>query len=257
MSLAAQINVQLRGHNLPPPSQPWLQALISARDPPPPLPSLVMTAKTRLLASDLTTPGLLDPDSIPNISLPSGITNAAVKETRLGRDIYVQVADIEDLAKSRWEQVEELEAIERGEQTRGREVVRLPANGADVDEAQDGTLDGPGPRATGPGRAGDQPAPARLASNKATHRLILQDCKGQNVYGLELKRIPRIAIGTLNLGEKILLRKGAVVARGAVLLEPETCHILGGKVDAWQRAWVSTRLARLRETVRPAQQGGE
>lgn len=226
MSLAAQINTQLRGLNLPPPSQPWLQALISARDPPPPLPSLVMTAKTRLLASDLTTPGLLDPDSIPSISLPSGITNSAVKETRLSRHVYVQVADIEDLAKSRWEQVEELEAIERGEQTRGREVVRLPSNGADPDEAQDGT-------ASGPGRAREQPGPAGAASNKPTHRLVLQDCKGQKMYGLELTRIPRIAIGRLNIGEKILLKTGAVVARGAVLLEPETCHILGGKVDAW------------------------
>lgn len=227
MSLAAQINTQLRGLNLPPPSQPWLQALISARDPPPPLPSLVMTAKTRLLASDLTTPGLLDPDSILNISLPSGINNSAVKETRLSRHVYVQVADIEDLAKSRWEQVEELEAIERGEQTRGREVVRLPpANSPDVDDAQDAT-------ASGPGRAREQPGPAGAASNKPTHRLILQDCKGQKMYGLELTRIPRIAVGKLNLGEKILLKRGAVVARGAVLLEPETCHILGGKIDAW------------------------
>lgn len=207
-----------------------------------------MTAKTRLLASDLTTPGLLDPDSIPNISLPIGVTNSAVKETRLGRPVYVQVADIEDLARSRWEQVEELEAIERGEQTRGREVVRLPANGADVDDAQNGSADGPG-------RVREQPGPAGAASNKATHRLILQDCKGQKIYGLELKRLSRIATGTLNLGEKILLKRGAVVARGVVLLEPETCHILGGKVDAWQRAWVSTRLTRLRETVRPAEQG--
>ena len=236
MSLAAQINTQLRGLNLPPPSQPWLQALVSARDPPPPLPSLVMTAKTRLLASDLTTPGLLDPASVPIISLPSGITNPAVEEARLGRHVYVQVADIEDLSKSRWEQVEELEAIERGEQTRGREVIRLPTNGADAEEAQDGIADGPGPRATGPGGGlggPAQPGSAQAASNKATHRLVLQDCKVQTVYGLELTRMPRIAIGTLNIGEKILLRKGTLVARGVVLLEPATCHILGGKVDAW------------------------
>lgn len=233
MSLSTQINTQLQGLNLPPPSQPWLQALTSARDPPPPLPSLVMTAKTRLLASDLTTPGLLDPDSVPTISLPSGITNPAVKETRLSRHVYVQVVDIEDLAKSRWEQVEELEAIERGEQTRGREIIRLPTNGADAEEAQNGTGDGPEPRATGPRGGAAQSGPATAASSKATHRLVLQDCKGQTVYGIELTRIPRIAIGTLNIGEKIMLRKGTVVARGAVLLEPATCHILGGKIDAW------------------------
>lgn len=229
MSLSAQIHTQLQNLNLPPPSQPWLQALISARNPPPPLPSLVMTVKTRLLASDLTTPGLLDSDSVPAISLPSGISNPAVQETRLSHHVYVQVADIEDLAKSRWEQVEELEAIERGEQTRGREIIRLPTNGANTDEHQNGTADGPEAQLPAPATA-TAPAPT---SNKATHRLVLQDCKGQTVYGLELTRIPRIAIGTLNIGEKILLRKGALVARGAIVLEPTTCHILGGKIEAW------------------------
>lgn len=189
-----------------------------------------MTVKTRLLASDLTTPGLLDPESIPTISLPSGITNPAIRETRLSRHVYVQVADIEDLARSRWEQVEELEAIERGEQTRGREVIRLPTNGADADELQNGTVNGP---STGVAVAAAQSGPAVGTSNKASHRLVLQDCKGQTVYGLELTRTPRIAIGTINIGEKILLRKGAVVARGVILLEPSTCHTLGGKIDAW------------------------
>lgn len=233
MNLAAQINTQLQSLNLPPPSRPWLQALVSARHPPPALPSLVMTAKTRLLASDLTTPGLLDPDSVPSISLPSGTTDPAVKETRLSHHVYVQVTDIEDLARSRWEQVEELEAIERGEQTRGREVIRLPTNDADAEEARDAIVDGPGPRATGPRGGPAQSGPATAASNnKATHRLVLQDCKAQTVYGLELTRIPKIAVGTLNIGEKILLKKGSVVARGAVLLEPSTCLLLGGKIDA-------------------------
>ncbi|KAL1861836.1 hypothetical protein Daus18300_008652 [Diaporthe australafricana] len=237
MSLSAQIYTQLQNLNLPPPSQPWLQALISARNPPPPLPSLVMTVKTRLLASDLTTPGLLDPESVPTICLPSGITNPAVRETRLSRHVYVQVADIEDLARSRWEQVEELEAIERGEQTRGREIIRLPTNGAHADEHQNGTVDGLSAGvAVAAAAAAAAPAAQSHAfgtSNKASHRLVLQDCKGQTVYGLELTRIPRIAIGTLNIGEKILLRKGAVVARGVILLEPSTCHVLGGKIDAW------------------------
>ncbi|KKY31518.1 putative mediated genome instability protein rmi1 [Diaporthe ampelina] len=233
MSLSAQIYTQLQNLNLPQPSQPWLQALISARDPPPPLPSLVMTAKTRLLASDLTTPGLLDPESVPAISLPSTISDPAIKETRLGHHVYVQVADIEDLAKSRWEHVEELEAIERGEQTRGREIIHLPTNAAEAEDVQNGTADGPEAQAAGAMAGAGVSGPATAAYRKATHRLVLQDCKGQMVYGLELTRIPRIAIGTLNIGEKILLQKGAVVARGAVLLEPATCHILGGRVDAW------------------------
>lgn len=243
MSLAAQIRSQLQALGLPPPSQPWLQALVSARTPPPPLPSLVMTAKTRLLASDLTAPGLLDPAAAPALCFPPAPAPSAgppSREARLARDVYVQVVDLEDLSRSRWEQVEALEAVERGELTRGREVVRLPVGGGVEGDEQDAPP--PPQEAAGGG-----------ASRNATHRLVLQDCKGQKVFAVELTRIPRIAIGTLNIGEKILLRKGTVVARGTILLEPSTCHFLGGKVEAWQKAWLEGRLARLRETVGPGQ----
>ncbi|ROV90792.1 hypothetical protein VMCG_09381 [Cytospora schulzeri] len=269
MSLATQIRTQLQTLNLPPPSQPWLQTLISARNPPPPLPSLVMTAKTRLLASDLTTPGLLDPAATSTLCFPpntntningtngtngtngSTTTNVSIREARLARDVYVQVLDVENLSRSRWDQVEELEAVERGERTRGREVIRLPVNGGGDGDEQDGSAGAqqtpaqPEPPQSGAGAGGTGP------NKNATHRLVLQDCKGQKVFAVELTRIPRIAIGTLNIGEKILLRKGTVVARGTVLLEPGTCHFLGGKVEAWQKAWLEGRLARLRETVGP------
>ena len=69
------------------------------------------------------------------------------------------------------------------------------------------------------------------------------------MYGLELRRIERIALGTLNIGEKILLREGAVVARDVIMLDPASCTVLGGKVDAWQKAWNEGRLARLKEAV--------
>lgn len=226
--LAAQLRAQLHTHQLPPPSQTWLQGLVSSRYPPPPVPSLVMTAKTRLLASDLTTAGLLDATENPAICFPTDITAPMVKETRLATDVYVQVVDLENLSRSRWEQVEELEAIEKGEQALGREVIRLPAGGVD----------------------GDEPAgSAAGAPRNATHRLVLQDCKGQKVYGLELVRMPEIAIGLLNIGSKVLLRKGTVVARGTVLLEPKSCHFLGGRIEAWHRAWVDGRLARLRRVA--------
>lgn len=275
MSLAGQIRTQLQALNLPPPSHPWLQTLVSARSPPPPLPSLVMTAKTRLLASDLTTPGLLDPAATATLCFPplttaaaaatttnnstsnSGNNNPPPREARLPRDVYVQVLDVEDISRSRWEQVEELEAVERGERTRGREVIRLPVNGSGGDgdgnggdEQDDGSWGAPPPP---PQQQQGAAAGGGGSSRNATHRLVLQDCKGQKVFAVELVRVPRIGVGTLNIGEKILLKKGTVVARGTVLLEPGTCHILGGKVEAWQKAWLEGRLARLRETVGPGQ----
>lgn len=199
-----------------------------------------MTAKTRLLASDLATPGLLDPIKIPTICFPAAITLPAVNETRLASDVYVQVVDIENLSRSRWEQVDELEAIERGEQTRGREVIRLPVNNDGCDE----------PAGPGPPEATMRPRAEVAGSAKhATHRLVLQDCKGQNVYGLELMRMPEIAIGLLNIGSKILLKKGTVIARGSILLDSKCVQVLGGKIEAWQKAWLDGRLARLKEAV--------
>lgn len=243
MSTATQLLAHLQMYNLPPPSQTWLQTIIATRNPPPPLPSLLMTAKTRLLASDLTTPGLLDATKIPTISFADGITAPTVKETRLSSDVYAQVVDVENLSRSRWNQVEELEAVERGEQTRGREVVRLLVDaGPEGDDPQAGT------------RQTTTAAASSVAARNATHRLLLQDCKGQRVYALELVCMPEISIGSLHMGAKILLKKGTVVARGMILLEPQNCQMLGGKVEAWQKAWLDGRLARLKEA---AGAGGE
>lgn len=206
-----------------------------------------MTAKTRLLASDLTTPGLLDPTQVAQISFPSAgssVSDPTVRETKLRTDVYTQVLDVENLSRSRWDQVDELEAIERGEFTRGREVVRLVSA-----EGEEQTQQPPPP--TAPSAALQQGGlNHNVHSDKnATHRLVLQDCRGHKIYALELTRIPKIVIGTTNIGEKILLKKGTVVARGTVMLEPTTCEILGGKVEAWQKAWTEGRLARLKEAV--------
>lgn len=198
-----------------------------------------MTAKTRLLAADLTTPGLLDTALIPTICFTDAINSPSVKETRLRSDVYAQVLDVENLSRSRWDQIEELEAIDRGEQTRGREIVRLPVH-ANLDS------DDPPSAIRETTAALD---PTAVAVRNATHRLLLQDCRGQKVYGLELVRIPEIAVGMLPIGAKILLKKGTVVARGAILLEPDNCQMLGGKIEAWQRSWLDGRLARLRDAA--------
>ena len=59
---------------------------------------------------------------------------------------------------------------------------------------------------------------------------MLQDVKGQTVYGLELKAVKGVGVG-MSIGTKMVL-SGVTVARGVVLLEPETVLVLGGKIDA-------------------------
>jgi RecQ-mediated genome instability protein 1 len=207
------------------------------------MPSLLATAKARLLASDLTNTtnnAIIDP-SIP--VFPANIDAATVQETKLTQNIHVQVLDIENLSLSRWEQVEELEAIERGERTRGRQVIRVVApedgdNEADLSAGQ-----------TQVSRTAAAAATASSGGANAVHRLVLQDRQGKRVFAVELKRINGIGIGKTHIGEKILLKTGAVVARGTVLLTPETCTLLGGKIDAWHETWIGGRLARLKESV--------
>ncbi|KAI1411971.1 hypothetical protein F5Y13DRAFT_164020 [Hypoxylon sp. FL1857] len=246
--LAAQIRAGLQSQGLPAPSLAWIQSAMPNRNPLPPLPALVATVKTRLLAADLTNPALFEPRAP---SFPPNLSSAEVQETKLDRDIPVQVLDIDNLSRSKWEQVEELEAIARGEQTRGREIIRLPTGNEDE---EDGIVSESTPAATQSATGRNAAINANIAiaaatSKNATHRLVLQDCKGQKIHGLELKRIERIGIGTLNIGEKMMLKSGTKVARGVVLLEPTTCVVLGGKIDAWQKAWVDGRLARLKEAV--------
>ncbi|KAF6806864.1 RecQ mediated genome instability protein Rmi1 [Colletotrichum musicola] len=231
MDLTAQIRAALQSQSFPTPSSAWTATLTSCV-PTPPLPSLVATAKARLLASDLTTPGLLDASATASFPPTSGET----LEARLDRDVHCQVLDVENLSLSRWEQVEELEAVARGEQTTGRRVVRLAAEEAEYDKVDDG----------------DAPRPQRQQlqqKRNATHRLVLQDFKGNKLYAVELRRIEKIGVGSTNIGEKVLLKGGTVIARGTVLLEPERCVVLGGKVEAWQKAWVEGRMARLQEAV--------
>lgn len=211
-----------------------------------------MTAKTRILASDLTAPGLLDPIQVAQITFPLNLSDPTVKETKLRADVYTQVLDVEDLSRSRWDQVEALEAVERGEFTRGREVIRL------VSAAEEGGEEGQTQQTQAPQQQQQQQQQGlnSVDSGKnATHRLVLQDCKGQKVYALELTRVPRIGIGSTNIGEKILLKRGTFVARGTVMLDPAMCEVLGGKVEAWQKEWTEGRLARLKQAVDGAQNG--
>ncbi|KAK4463270.1 hypothetical protein QBC42DRAFT_223056 [Cladorrhinum samala] len=278
-SLPQQLHSALQTATIPLPSLPWLTTLSSSRNPPPPLASLLATARARILAADLTTPSLLDPTYASTHCFPPNLSNPQTPSCSLPADIIIQVLDVENLSKSRWEQVEELESMARGETKRGREIIRIQDQDA---EGEDGGVDqvdrgqatqssaqftsqasSSGAAATQQrqvqGRQQHQQQQQQQAheSNKnATHKLLMQDCKGQKVYGIELKRVERIGVGPSStlIGQKILLKRGAEVSRGVVMLEPSKTVVLGGKVEVWNKAWNEGRLERLKGA---AERGGE
>lgn len=145
---------------------------------------------------------------------------------RLPGPIPVQVLDIEDIGRSRWSQVEAIEAQERGETTKGREVIRV------VPEDSNGP-------------PGNTQAASNDVKSSGPHKLLLQDGKGTKVYGFELTAVNGIVVG-MPIGAKLVLRNVAV-ARGVVMLEPHAVEVLGGKVEAWEKKWRDDRKDKLKE----------
>lgn len=59
----------------------------------------------------------------------------------------------------------------------------------------------------------------------------------------------------MGIGCKVLVRRGARVARGCVLLEPGVVVVFGGKADAEDKAWRAGREERLRREVKEEAEG--
>ncbi|KAI9727818.1 MAG: hypothetical protein M1834_007965 [Cirrosporium novae-zelandiae] len=216
-TLASEILNHLSSKSLIP-SQAWLRSFLVTQRPTTPLAALKQTALFRLLASDITT----SLSSFPHSCFPSNIGDATVKELHLQGPIVVQILNIEDMSKSRWEQIEAIEALERGEGTRGREVIRVV-----------------------PGEDGDNQENAR--KGRGPHKVLLQDVKGTAAYGVELKDIEGLSLA-MNIGSKMVLRN-AIVARGLLLLEPQTTTLLGGKIDSLHTAWKTNRKEELKAAL--------
>jgi RecQ-mediated genome instability protein 1 len=194
---------------------------------PPPARALVDTLKFRLLASDITTS--LQPYA--NLCLPPTLPRAAPQSLTISSDgIVVQVLDIVDVTSSRADALDRLEMVERGETMRGREIVRVAPAEADGDGEEDTTA-GAGAKKGG----------------KSMHKLLLQDAAGRRIYGFELAPIAGVKVG-MNIGAKILL-KGCTVARGLVLLTPQTAILLGGKVEALHKVWLDRRKQEMKEEI--------
>jgi len=224
-TLVTQIATQLRANKSLIPKHTWLEACLSTQKSTTPVNALYQTASFRLLASDITT----SLDQAQTGCFPTDIHNAAVKERRLPGPIVCQILDIEDMSKSRWEQIEAIEALERGEGTKGREIIRVVAT-EDGSDPNAGTNPGGGP-----------------------HKLLLQDAKGVKAYGIELKEVEGVSL-SMSVGSKMLL-KNAIVARGALLLEPATTTLLGGKIEALHKDWKENRKAHLKAAIE-AHSGG-
>ena len=138
---------------------------------------------------------------------------------------------VEDMSKSRWEQIEAIEALERGEGTKGREIIRVTAT-----------------------ENGDDDAAANLQKDGGPHKLTLQDARGTRVYGIELRALEGVGLG-MNIGCKLVL-KDAIVARGLVLMEPKTTTILGGKIEGLHKAWKEGRKEELKKAIEQSERQG-
>ncbi|KAG9243978.1 RecQ mediated genome instability protein Rmi1 [Calycina marina] len=230
----AQLTTLLTALGLPPPNPSFLAPILIP--PPsrslPPLPALVATAKHRLLSTDLTAPQVLLPSAA---SLPNHIASPTLPSQTLPCDVVLQVLEVEDTSRSKWEQIEALDMERKGEFIKGREVIRVvPAN---EDEPSSASTQAP-------------QGNARAVNSYGPFKLSLQDWKGATIYGFELQKVPKIGYPpTMSIGSKILLKKGIKVARGMVLLDPRNCVVLGGKVEGLDKAWQKGREQELRDSV--------
>lgn len=242
-------------------NEQWLNAILTSQGHnPPPLPALTSTVNFRLLASDITTSIT---STTATDALPPHASEVNVKHRQLQGTVIVQVLDVIDVGSSKWSQVEAIERVERGEEVRGREVVRT-VDGLDADLHES---------------ASNNNTSATNTNKKLTagpHKLLIQDARGTKVLAFELEKIPKIGIAisagavlptsTTNqgaassntiaaedpgmfIGCKLLLRPGTVIRRGMVMLTAENCQVLGGKVQTWDQKWREERKQRLTALV--------
>lgn len=286
--LAALSQSLLQRHSLPA-SRAWLHNFLnSTRQPYPPLAALTSTAAFRILNSDISTSIATPASPAPTANiqaelLPQDISDVNIKERHLSQGgshgIIVQVLDIQDIGSSQMSQLETIERIERGEAVKGREVVRVvPIMDADNNEGNDlgdddavpattvETARGGGGRGSTTNARNSTATPSNPPSSNGPHKLTLVDAAGTKCFAFELVRVPRIAISfnppnapgqniptsseeSLPIGAKLLFKPGTLVRRGVIMLEPTKTVVLGGKVEAWDRAWREGRKKKLMETL--------
>ncbi|KAI9863470.1 MAG: hypothetical protein M1824_000150 [Vezdaea acicularis] len=227
------------------PHPPFLQTLLNTHPPTTPLPRLTEFALTSILRSNITR--TLSPP--PSALLPCDISGPGLASRKVLGPVVCQVLRIEDVGRSRWEQVEALEARERGEGRRGWVVVRVGAEGEEEEGEGGGGIGGGGGGTAGAATAGG----VRAEGGGGTWKLLLQDARGTNVWAITLKDVKGVD-GAMGIGCKLLL-KDVAVARGVVLLEPRSTVVLGGVIEEANRKWVEGRKEELKKAVGPGGAG--
>jgi RecQ-mediated genome instability protein 1 len=205
------------------PADAWLNSFLSTQSTAVPVSSLKQTAMYRVLHSDISTTLQTGPSAV----FPPNILDASIVERKLPGIIPVQVMDIEDIGRSKWSQVEALESVERGEMTKGREIIRVV-----------------------PGEDEGTEPPSQLSS-AGPHKVLLQDAAGCRVYGFELSSVPGVNLN-IAIGAKLAL-KDVTVARGVVLLQPTTATLLGGRIDELHKRWKEELKEKLKNAAQSTQ----
>ena len=205
------------------PTQAWLSSFIQSQKSTSSISALTQSASFRLLTTDITQ--TLNREA--SACFPTDASNANIKERCLPGPIVAQLLDVEDMSKSRWEQIEAIEALERGEGSKGREIIRV------TETLEDDRMTSNAIKSGGP------------------YKVLLQDVRGTKVYGMELRPVNGIGIG-MSIGGKVLL-SNVTVARGMLLLEPACVDCLGGKIEALNDAWKKSRKERLKAAIETSQ----
>ena len=117
----------------------------------------------------------------------------------------------------------------KGTQVLAFELVKIPKIAISIPASATPPPPPPPPPSTslaaaGAGASAGNPAPAQAQ---------------QSLQGLQIDD-PGMFIGC-----KLLLKPGTLVRRGIVMLNPDSCVVLGGKVEAWDRKWKAGRKDRL------------
>ncbi|KAL9081568.1 MAG: hypothetical protein Q9159_007246 [Coniocarpon cinnabarinum] len=235
-SLTVALRTHLTSRHLPP-NDAFLAHLLSSLNHSLPLPSLKASAQYRALHSDLKT-SLLTTQSN---TLPRDIADGGTAFRTLTSEVTVQVLDQLDISRSLWSQIENIEAAERGETQKGREIVRVVPG--EVEGADGGSANATSTLAAGEGEG------------KGPMKLLLEDGNGTRVWGFEMAVGNETAVaggklGSLEIGAKLLL-KAPDVARGVVMLEEGKVVVLGGKVEEWAKIWREGRKEALRAGLPP------
>jgi RecQ-mediated genome instability protein 1 len=177
MSLPAQVLAHFASKQLYI-SQTYVSTLINSTHPPPTTitPAILTTYHASFLNSSLQQSG--SPQSyLPN-SVPTQ-HNVSIQGPTL-----VQVIHVQDIGISRLAQLEALEKAINETGPQGRRVVGLPA-----DEEDDNNR-------------GQNDADEELSVGKSICKVLLEDGRGERVYGMEAKPIEGIKVG-MALGCKV------------------------------------------------------